>query len=201
MASFGKVTAALLQGSQETTLAFANFNFDFTLIKYDAPEEYKGLGDSLSKRRKDAAEDGSSHIIARKLSALFQSAIPNVPNLIQAYGRRATEIAKLYVSPKDTVKEGIFAEHVGADGTTIWAAATSRSGGGAVTMHLLACILARIWTRTQAISIWSELIEQRKEDIRQKVGENAGPFEIADITASRIDISRNQLDEWDASAR
>ena len=200
MASFGKLTTAFLQASQETTLAFANFNFDFALIKYDAPEEYRGLGDSLSRRRKDAAEDGPIHIIARKLSALFQTIIPEVSYLIQAYGRRATEIAKSpSANPKDTSKAGVFADHIGADGTTIWATATS--GDRAVTIHLLACILARIWTRTHAISVWSELIEQRREDLRQKLAGNESSFQISDIAASRVEISRSQLDDWDASAR
>ncbi len=198
MTSFGSLTTAFLKASQETTLAFANFNFDFALIKYEAPKEYEGLGGSLSKRRKQAAEDGPSHITARKLSALFQSAIPDVPNLIQAYGRRVSEIATSpKANPKGNGNQGAFAEHVGADGTTIWAAATS--GERAVTVHLLASILARIWTRTEAISIWSELIDQRKDVLRQKLEANGAP--VQDVAASRIEISRSQLDEWDSSAR
>lgn len=200
MATFGKVTAAFMQVSQETTLAFANFNFDFTLIKYEAPDEYRGLGDSLSKKRKHAAEDGASHFTARKLSALFKSIMPQVPNLVQAYGQRATEIAKTpAVNPKGSKTQGAFSEHVGADGTTIWAAATS--GDGAVTIHLLACILARIWDRTEAVSIWTEIVEQRKQDLCNKIEEQSDLFKISDIAASKIEISRQQLDEWDASAR
>lgn len=104
---------ALLQASQETTLTFANLNFDFSMIKYEAPKEYEGLDNSLSKRRKEAAEDGHSHVTARKLSALFQSAIPDIPNLIQAYGRRVSEIATFpSVNPKGNRNQGAFADHV-----------------------------------------------------------------------------------------
>ena len=200
MASFGQLTNAFCKASQETTVAFANFNFDFTLVKYEAPEEYKGLGEALSKRRKETAEDGPLHVTARKLGALFRSIIPNVPNLIQAYGIRASDIAKLpEVNPKGSARQSIFADHVGADGSSIWAAATS--GTETVTMHLLACMLARIWTREQAVPIWSELIDERKRFLQSVVAESEAAFKISDLTAARIEISRSQLDEWDGSAR
>ncbi|KAI0147171.1 hypothetical protein GGR57DRAFT_493955 [Xylariaceae sp. FL1272] len=200
MASLGKLTTAFLQASQETTLTLANLNFNFALIKYDAPEEYRTLGESLSTRRKIAAEDGSIHIAARKLAALFQSIIPHVPNLIQAYGVRASEIAALSdLNPRGNARQGMFADHVGADGTSIWASATS--GKDAVTMHLLACMLARIWQREQAVAIWTELVEQRKAFLHTTVAENGEPFQLSDLAASRIELSRSELDEWDSSAR
>lgn len=213
MASFGKLTNAFLQASQETTLTLANLNFDFTLIKYDAPVEYQGLGESLSTRRKVTAEDGPLHVTARKLSALFGGAVPHVPHLISAYGSRASEIAKsptVNPTPQNGPSRawkgsasGIFADHVGADGTSIWAAATS--GTNAVTIHLLSCMLARIWHREEAISIWAELVEERKARLQAGVsGDNhstGGFANISDLTASRVEISRSQLDEWDASAR
>jgi hypothetical protein len=200
MASFKGLTNAFINASQENTVAFANFNFDFSIMKYDAPEAYKGIGELISTKRKQSAEDGSSHITARKLVALFRSAIPDVPNLIRAYGLRATEIASLpTVNPNPTIKQSVFADHIGADATSIWAAATS--GVNAVPMHLLACMLARIWKREEAISIWSELVEQRRETLRRGITESQSGFDIGDLTASRVEISRSQLDEWDASAR
>ena len=109
----------------------------------DAPAEYQGLGQSLSEKRKSDAEGGSSHITARKLGALFEDAIPEAQHVFQAYGRRVTEIAQSpHHNPKGTSAHGPFVEHGGADGTTIWAAATS--GTGAIAVHLLACLLARI---------------------------------------------------------
>jgi hypothetical protein len=198
MASFGRLTAALLGVSQENTFALANINFDFAIVKFEAPAEYKGLGESLSKRRKTAAEDGALHKVARKLGALFETEIPDVPHLIKAYGTRASEIAKLpKVNSSEAAAYGAFADYVGADGTTIWASATS--GKNFVTIHLLACMLARIWTRQEAISIWSELVEERKEVLSNKTLDSS--FRIADAVASRIELNRNELADWDASAR
>lgn len=201
MASLGKLTNAFMQASQETTFTLANLNFNFALIKYDAPEEYRGLGESLSTRRKVAAEDGAIHMAARKLTALFQSVIPPVPGLIQAYGVRSSEIAALSdLNPQAaSARQGVFAEHVGADGTSIWASATS--GKDAVTLHLLACMLARIWTRELAIPIWTELVEQRKAILHTSMTQIDGPLQVSDLAASRIELSRRELDEWDSSAR
>ncbi|KAK7996440.1 nucleolar complex-associated protein [Apiospora arundinis] len=200
MASFGQLTNAFFRASQETSIGLANVNFDFSVIKYDAPREYQGLGEALSKRRRETAEDGPLHITARKLGALFQSAWPKVPSLIQAYGLRSSEIANLpEVNPQGSVRHGLFADHVGADGTTIWAAATS--GGETVTVHLLACMLARIWRRDEAVSIWSELVDARKVRLEEHIAASEFECSLSDLTASRIDISRAQLDAWDASAR
>lgn len=200
MASFGQLTNAFLKSSQETTIGLANINFDFAILKYDAPTEYRGLGEALSKRRRETAEDGPLHITARKLGALFQGAMPKVPHLIQTYGLRASEIAKSpELNPDASARHGIFADHVGPDGSTIWAAATS--GGETITVHLLACMLARIWSREEAVSIWHELVESRKLHLQEDIAGSTTGFSVADLTASRIDITRSQLDAWDASAR
>jgi hypothetical protein len=200
MASLSNLTTAFMKASHETTLTLANLNFNFALIKYDAPEEYHALGESLSSHRRKAAEDGAIHVAARKLTALFQSVIPPVPKLIHAYGLRVSEIAKLpTVNPKGTPKQGLFADHVGADGTSIWASATS--GSEAVTMHLLACMLARIWKREEAIAIWTEFVQQRKLHLQSGITECDGPLKISDLAASHIVLTRTELDEWDASAR
>lgn len=50
----------------------------------------------------------------------------------------------------------MFADHVGADGTSLWAAATS--GKSTITVHLLGCMIARIWKAAEAVSIWTELV-------------------------------------------
>jgi len=50
----------------------------------------------------------------------------------------------------------MFANHIGANSTSLWAAVTS--GNGTIGFHLLACVLARIWTGLQAISNWDELV-------------------------------------------
>ncbi|KAK8867354.1 hypothetical protein PGQ11_005932 [Apiospora arundinis] len=117
-----------------------------------------------------------------------------------AYGLRSSEIANLpEVNPQGSVRHGLFADHVGAGGTTIWAAATS--GGETVTVHLLACMLARIWRRDEAVSIWSELVDARKVRLEEHIAASEFECSLSNLTASRIDISRAQLDAWDASAR
>ena len=60
-------------------------------------------------------------------------------------------------------------------------------------------MLARMWSVPEAISIWVELVAQRKKDL-DKVGDTEAHFLEATM-ASRIAISREQLAEWDASAR
>ena len=200
MASLGQLSASFLHASQENTIALANLKFDFALIKYEPPEHYRAIGQCLSKNRTQDAEDGPFHVTARKLGALFESDVPDVPNLLRAYGQRATEITALPgVNSKPSNLYGAFADHVGADSTTIWATATS--GGSAVTMHLLACMLARIWKEHEAISIWTELIEQRKEVLRQRADTPGPQLSITEAMASRIDIPRERLAEWDRSAR
>lgn len=144
MASIGKIVLSAASGMQEATFAQSNINFDFSLIKLDAPLEYRELGALLSISRKRDAEEGSTHTTARKLGAVFADELPHVPHLMSAYGLRVSEISKNpRFNPQGGDSDGPFADLIGADGTSIWAAATS--GKGALEVDLLACILARTW--------------------------------------------------------
>ena len=105
----------------------------------EAPAEYRAVGESLSRQRRDIAEKGSSHITARKLGALFEQIVPSTPLLFEAYGARASSITHHPVDANGVGQRGIFSSYVGADATSIWAAATS--GRGAIAVHLLACML------------------------------------------------------------
>jgi hypothetical protein len=67
-------------------------------------------------------------------------------------------------------------------------------------MHLLACMLARIWKPTEAISIWVELVEQRKEKIHEAYNATSAT-RIAAIMAAQQMFTREQLSAWDVSAR
>jgi len=154
----------LITGQQQTNLALATINFDFSLVKVDAPGEFKPLGQQLAHTRRKAAESGSPHVTARKLGALFQHALPATPNLVRAYGTRTSEIAaSKAIERESSMRYGIFSEHAGVDATNIWAAATS--GPEAIAVHLLACLLARIWTGPEAASIWVDLVSQRKVEL------------------------------------
>ncbi|KAF5536829.1 hypothetical protein FNAPI_11603 [Fusarium napiforme] len=197
MSSLGKATMALVAGTQETTLALANLNFDFSLFRVDAPAEYKTIGERLSPRRRDAAETGAEHVIARRLGALFSGHIPATPNLIRAYGIRASEIIKSTTDGShESSHGGLFQEWTGPDATSIWAAATS--GNGAIAIHMLACLLARIWSASEAESIWDEIIQTRKDELKK--GDPTDPLKSFTELA-QIDISREQVSAWDSSAR
>ncbi|KAI3323143.1 hypothetical protein HD806DRAFT_102014 [Xylariaceae sp. AK1471] len=196
--SIQKIAASIASLNQETTFGLVNINFDFAMKKYDAPREFQGLGRELSQARIKAAEDGAVHVTARKLGALFRQCLPSTPRLIEAYGTRASDIASdPKVNPKPSKKHGVLADHVGIDGTSIWAAATS--GADSVAVHLLACMLARMWSRSEAVAIWAELVSERKKELEQT--DVADPQYLTALNDSRIDITRDQLAHWDSSAR
>lgn len=195
----GKLVASGLAAIQETTFALANINFDFALYKVEPPTEYKELGLSLSKNHRDAAEHGTEHIFARKLAALFSQIIPPTPNLIKAYGLRASEIAKAAAksTSSNSRSYGIFKDYTGPDATSIWAAATS--GPGAIAVHLLACMLARAWPSDRAEAIWDEIIQARKKELLN-MDQSEHIFPVTEL-AARIDIDRDQISRWNASAK
>ena len=198
MASIGNLALNLLSASNQAVVALANLNFDFSLVKMEAPREFQQLGNSLSQRRRLDAEDGSAHVIARKLGALFVEVVAPIPNLSRAYGLRTSEIASdTRFNPQPSAAKGPISKYMGADATSIWAAVTS--GKGALEVHLLACMLARIWSAPEAISIWVELVACRKQLLLAQT--QGGEFSINTVTASRIDISGSDLASWDASAR
>ena len=86
---------------------------------------------------------------------------------------------------------------MGIDGTSIWAAATS--GRAAIAVHLLACMLARIWSGSEATSIWVELVEKRKAELSQ--GNISDIYHHPGLVAAQIILSRDHLAAWDNSAR
>ena len=99
---------------------------------------------------------------------------------------------------KGSSRDGPFASHVGFDGTSIYAAATS--GSSAIAVHLLACLLARTWSGPEAIAIWVEIVKERKKDIEG----NIDPSQLQSLparVAAQQEISRSDLAAWDASAR
>lgn len=74
------------------------------------------------------------------------------------------------------------------------------SGPGAIAVHLLACLLARIWEGPEATSIWVEIVKCRKQEIVSDFEKN-DIVGLATLAASRQDLTRTQLRDWDASAR
>ncbi|KAH8590982.1 hypothetical protein B0O99DRAFT_520304, partial [Bisporella sp. PMI_857] len=198
MSPISKLNSAILSMPNELTVAAANFNLDFSLMKVEAPKEFHGLRDALSVHRRSAAEEGPPHITARRLGALFENMVPPIPHLIQAYGKRVSSISSRSTEAQNNPNVGIFSAQAGLDGTNIWAAATS--GQGALAVHLLACMLARIWKSHEAISLWAELVERRKQAINE-VFNNTNAAETAAIMAAQQTFTRQQLATWDSSAR
>lgn len=193
------LSISALTARNENTLALAAVNFNFSLVTLEPPMEYKKLGQHLSLKRRTAAEEGSIHITARKLGALFEQVAKPSDALIKAYGVRSSEIsASPEANPTGSDQHGFLRDQVGADGTTIWAAATS--GKSAIAMNLLACFLARIWSQPEAISIWIELVEHRKREIMKDM-DGSEPAHLAPMEAARQPIKREELAEWDAGAR
>jgi hypothetical protein len=140
--SVGKFLNSLASASVENSLSLVQVNFDFTFQKTVAPLEYRPIGQALSKTRRFNAENGSAHRTARKLGWLFGQVIPNTPKLLKAYGRRVSEIVlKPGINPTGSEADGPFREYVGADCTSLWAAATS--GIASMGVHLLACMLTK----------------------------------------------------------
>lgn len=93
---------------------------------------------------------------------------------------------------------GVFASQSGVDATSIWAAATS--GHGTIRVHLLACMLARIWESSEATSVWVEIVQERKKDIASLFNSGSAA-DISTYMIAQQELTREQLANWDASAR
>ncbi|PMD33354.1 hypothetical protein L207DRAFT_498840 [Hyaloscypha variabilis F] len=199
MSSIPQLSGSLISATNQNTVGLANFNIDLSIVKITPPEEYARLGISLSQRRRENAEEGPLHRTARKLGLLFEQILPSIPDLIKAYGIRASEIAGVKdTAPKIDTLYGLFSDHAGVDGTSIYAAATS--GSSAIALHLLACMLARSWPATVATSIWVELVAERKKELEKNIDDSQLHGLLA-RDAAQQEISRAALAAWDASAR
>ncbi|MCJ1230363.1 hypothetical protein MMC12_007036 [Toensbergia leucococca] len=200
MSSLGKLTNSFFSATNENSISFANFNFDISLVKLEAPKEFNGLGSTLSIQRRNNAEDGPLHKTLRKLGALFEQVVPSTPRLIKAYGLRSSEIIQLPgISPKGSKSDGPFEAFIGADGTSIWAAAAS--GPAALGVHLLACMLSRQFDDAKvSTAIWVEIVHERQLQIKAAVEDNL-VVSISTAMMARQDISREELAVLDASVR
>ncbi|KAG7121731.1 hypothetical protein HYQ46_010799 [Verticillium longisporum] len=153
MASIGKINFSGASFTNENTVALLNLNVDVCFWRCDPSPEFVPVGSALTVKRRVEAESGSIHRTACKLGFLFNEVIPDTPNLIKAYGKRVSEILALpKVNPQGTDEDGPFRPFIGADCTSIWAAATS--GSPSIGVLLLACMLADAWDAKTAISIW-----------------------------------------------
>jgi hypothetical protein len=198
--ALNNITASLVSATNENALALASMKLDISMIKVEVPTEYTGLGPALTNKRRVAAEEGSAHKTARRLGILFQDALPSTPSLFRAYGRRCSEISqKSATRNAGKGTDGVFASFLGADITSVWAAATS--GASSIAAHLLACILARMWSPSEATSIWTEIVAERKRQVEEESRHGVYKSSVELVLICREEISRKDLAEWDASAR
>jgi hypothetical protein len=197
--SVSRITPSLISATNENTFALVNVNADFSLVKLAAPNEFEDLGRSLTDNRRELAEEGAVHRTARRLGALFDSLAPLAPNVIRAYGKRVSEISRSHTDENLASRHGVFADCIGMDGTSVWAAATS--GKTAIILHLLACMLARAWSGPQATSIWVEIVEVRRQELSKQINDGIYSDYTQVGLAASSDLTRNDLAQWDASTR
>ena len=200
MTNVGKITGSLNSLTNENTVALVNVNLDLSLFRCQPLEEYLPVGPALTTRRKEEAESGQIHKTACKLGFLFDDVIPDTPKLRKAFGKRVSEIlSRPEVNPRGTDDDGPFQPFIGADCTSIWAAATS--GNAAIGVLLLACMLVDAFDNAKTTtSVWSELIEERKRQI-QELMDSGKMVNPNTIIAAKQDFTRPELATWDASAR
>jgi hypothetical protein len=56
-----------------------------------------------------------------------------------------------------------------------------------------------MWKPAEAISIWEEIVKARKRELQEGTGEET--FHASAFLASQVSLTREQLAEWDNSAR
>lgn len=198
MASLGKLTNSICSFTNETTVALFNFNFELSLLRTPLAE-FLPVGQALTPNRRQEAESGNIHQTAALLGFLFNDIIPDTPKLKRAFGTRVSEIlTNPDINPQGTEDHGPFQQFIGADGTGVWAAATS--GDAAISVLLLACMLAHGFEGKSSVSLWAELISERKLRIKTLLEGNKilNPHTVA---AAQREIPRLELARWDASVR
>ncbi|KAH8812396.1 hypothetical protein F5884DRAFT_668371 [Xylogone sp. PMI_703] len=199
MSSVGKFISSMASASLEASLGLVQFSSDFTIQGSVPLEAFRPIRQALSPLRRQDAEYGSAHRTARKLAWLFQQVIPDTPELLTAYGTRVHEILKEPgINPSGTVLDGPFRDYIGADITSLWAAATS--GTPAYGVHLLSCMLARAWDAKKSTAIWVEIVEARKAEVLEAFPHPRN-FSDTTIAAALQEFSREELAKLDMSAR
>ncbi|KAJ0156320.1 hypothetical protein CTA2_12790 [Colletotrichum tanaceti] len=126
MANFANFSNSLVSNGNEFSPALVHVNLDISLFRCSPAVEFLRVGSALTPWRKKEAEDGNLHKTACRLGFLFDEILPDTPELLKAFGTRASEILDgPNINPQGTAEDGPFRDFIGADGTCIWAAATS----------------------------------------------------------------------------
>lgn len=199
MATVPNLSGSIVSANNQNVVGLVNINLDVSLFSCKPPSEFLPIGSALSLRRKKEAEGGEQHKLACRLGFLFNDIIPETPKLISAYGARVSDIlSRPGVNPRGTDQDGPFRDFIGADGTSIWAAATSIPAS--ISVYLLACTLARAWDAKHATAIWAELVDERRRQIQDRLDQSQIVNPHTQL-ALQQDFDRGHLARWDASAR
>lgn len=199
MTSIPNLSGSVVAANNQNIAGLVNINLDVSLVRCSPPEEFSTIGPALSLHRRKEAEGGRQHKIACRLGFLFNDIVPETPKLIKAFGTRVSDILRRPgVNPQGTNEDGPFRDFVGADGTSIWAAATSMSAS--LSVYLLACMLARAWDAKEATAIWVELVHERKRQVQAQFEKHSIVNPYTHMAAMQ-DSNRPDLARWDASAR
>lgn len=199
MTSIPNFSGSIVAANNQNVAGLVNFNLDVSLVRCSPPEEFSTIGPALSLHRRNEAEGGQQHKLACRLGFLFNDIVPETPKLIKAFGTRVSDILRRPgVNPQGTNGDGPFRDFVGADGTSIWAAATSMSAS--LSVYLLACMLARAWDAKEATAIWVELVHERKRRVQAQLEKNSIVNPYTHMAVMQ-DFNRPDLARWDASAR
>lgn len=199
MASIPNISGSIAAANNQNIAGLVNINLDVSLVRCTPPVEFSSIGPALSLHRRKEAEDGQQHRLACRLGFLFNDIIPKTPRLITAFGTRVSDILRRPgVNPQGTDEDGPFRDFVGADGTSIWAAATSNLAS--LSVYLLACLLARAWDPKDATAIWVELVHDRQRQVQAQLEQNSIVNPYTHMAAMQ-DFDRSELARWDASAR
>lgn len=199
MAAISKISNSLVSGVNENNFGLGYMNIDFSLIRVNVPKEYLPIAKAMSLERRDDAENGPLHQTARILGGLFYQLAPTTPKVIEAFGRRTSEIMEYPGTiPTGTASDGPFREYVGIDAGSIWASVTS--GDASISVLLLACMIARKADDPKvAIAIWDEIITVRQAAI-VKSAEANGMIDSS-VAAAKRRIPREDIAAFDASIR
>lgn len=200
MTSIPNISGSVVAANNSNIAGLVNINLDVSLLRFSTPpKEFSTIGPALSLNRRKEAEGGEQHKVACRLGFLFNDIVPKTPKLIKAFGTRVSDILRRPgVNPQGTNGDGPFRDFVGADGTSIWAAATSMSAS--LSVYLLACMLARAWDAKQATAIWVELVHERKRQVQAQLEQDSIVNPYTHMAAMQ-DFHRPDLARWDASAR
>lgn len=199
MTSIPNLSGSIIAANNQNIAGLVNINLDVSLVRCNPPVEFSPIGPALSLQRRKEAEGGQQHKLACRLGFLFNDIVPETPKLIKAFGTRVSDILRRPgVNPQGTDEDGPFRNFVGADGTSLWAAATSNSASSSV--YLLACMLARAWDSKQATAIWVELVHDRKRQVEARLEQNSIVNPYTQLAVLQ-EFKRSDLARWDASAR